>query len=412
MTDARYYIDIGEPSFVSAQGRLQVVPVVVQLRDMPLIVHVAPKASLLVLPDLMVGSYCLIGYSYAFFESQVNEMLAVSNLSTIAGPYHNGTGLTAPGYVVVLIDKSALYPFDHSDATCVSCGVNISELAFVPCPNVSASHVHCRGEEREYEFECPVNSSVDWKCRYLVDPNNSYNSTACTVDISGTEIACVCEDDDGSRSVEVEFLALLRFTSKEFLSTWSSVQALNVESIKQQLGNVLLYLVLIGVLGGAVWCIDTVYSKSITARRSKQKHYYISLIEKFTNVDSVFPDMINDNDLVELFISELKKSHKWLSPCFHHEDASSSQSWRLLSLCTSVNCVVFFNALLLRWIHPDETHCTSSLSRQECLEEVSLYAADETMCYWGFDDSSQNLSCHYRKIASKEHMIFIVVCHS
>jgi hypothetical protein len=114
------------------------------------------------------------------------------------------------------------------------------------------------------------------------------------------------------------------------------------------------------------------------------------------SVNTSFPAIFNKDSVSQIFLVEMKRSHRWASLLFHY-NPRRPRALRLLVLASLVNCVLFLNALFFNITHYDDDHsCEQYLYQHTCISDPSRYSSEDSKCYW----AEQDYQCRYKEPGS------------
>ena len=401
---------VGLPSYESVQSRLRVTAIVLSpgpgaVRE----VHIPHDSSFLRIPTLEAGPYCLVSYSTAAYEGRVTELLAREPFSVVAGPFRNetenSTAVLREGHFVM--DLSVAEEWVGREVVAmfnVTCpgDANSTQPFAVPCLNYSQYDVGCFDHVGAWNFFCPTDMSTNLSCSRILHNVTADYSETCEVEYRGgilnASVACACRKNlkvgYGDRVVVVEFASVLEFVLVDFLETWASIQTVSSTDLQNSAKNLLLLVVVVCILCAAFAYADFVDSRAAKDSLVGKKKSQLPLkrfsqadteedtfMSKYCDADTMFPELFRDDTFYQLFVAEIKKSHRWASLCFHY-DVEYPRYLKCLFLLSVVNCMLFFNTLLFNWIRVDTGLCGGFHSVSECLEEPSKFAPLKSMCYW------------------------------
>jgi hypothetical protein len=204
----------------------------------------------------------------------------------------------------------------------------------------------------------------------------------------------------GNRFVDVEFDVVVTFVFADFLETLSSIDSISGDDVLHGAKSLVLLAVIIVFLCVALVYVDKVASRQAQEALVGKKRPNTSLkrisqaeaeaddfVSRYTDLDGMFPEVYHDDAFFQMFITEMKKSHRWISICFRF-DAEYPRYLKLLFLVSVVNCMLFFNTLLFNWIKVDPHACGQFESVDDCLLEPSKLASLQSMCYWNAEMES------------------------
>ena len=180
----------------------------------------------------------------------------------------------------------------------------------------------------------------------------------------------------------------------DFYETWASIETMSTAEVRHVIRNIAAIATSIFVL-----CVAVAYADDVSAKKAKDSLVGLKesqtvlktfsrsdteasdFMSKYCDADTVFPESCRSESFYKLFISEIKRAHRWVSLLFHHEP-EYPRHVKLLFLVSVVNSMVFLNTLLFNWLRVDSGRCSQFESVAECLEEPSKYAFFKPMCFW------------------------------
>lgn len=405
LTDVNSTItDLGTPSYESKQNRLAIAAVVWR-PDFDTVTDVTFSHGpfYISIVTLHQGPYCLIGYDAEVYESRMTAMLEMGVLTVV--PFNiteNGTGTHHRHIVVdlsVVPDRAS-----RLDSFNVTCGGDGNATA-VLCMNYTQYEVSC-GEVGVWSFFCPNDTSVNLTCTRERNSTSDY-SEVCEVDyLTNDTVSCTCSKmlpvAYGERVVDVEFDFAMLVVCADFLETISTIQSISDDDVLHGAKSLVFMAVILIFLCGVLIYVDIVAERQaqealLGKARPKTSLKVISQADteavdfatRYTDVDGMLPEMYRDDAFFQLFITEVKNSHRWISICFRY-DAEFPRYLKLLFLVSVVNCMLFFNALLFNLIVFDSRSCGQFDTIATCLSAPSKFASLQTMCYWNEEGDVYN----------------------
>lgn len=218
-----------------------------------------------------------------------------------------------------------------------------------------------------------------------------------------------------STTADVEFVAMLLYTTDGFVTTWQSADALTLASVQQSWKVLLTAMIAVGVAAvGAIWGMraDEETAKRVTAANDSlvvsaaKTKTFISIDNRLKNpkalIEESLPKVMKDGTpFTERFSQEVKVYHRWLGIIFFYSP-HFTRVVRILSLATTVVVMLFANAVTYNTAYPDDGSCENYRTRVDCVQEESSFSGD-TKCYW-----SQDGSCAFREPSSNLKQVVFV----
>ena len=385
--------------------------------------HLKRDSIALNIPDLMAGQYCLVSYRYPIYEQRVSSVLGSGAIQTLPGPYLNGTESLANGYFIIDIKASLRNDVaaNLTNSVIVTCRENDFSSHPILCVNASEFMVQCTGEETVVRIECPFHSLSDVNCSASSVSNNTSGDINECVAINTTQLSvsctCISTQSASTSFVKVNFKKLLAAVSGDLLQVLA-FQRFNINRIKTHCKDLLLLFVVILFLSVSLFYVDFLNAQQVQESLKKRTRgrplkkllqnddEEISFLKKFRD-DDMFPEALLDNSFVQMFIDEARKSHRWVSVCFHY-DVDFPRYWRFLLLASMINCVIFFHSVIISGMEVKRQHCEGYSHEMDCLREESMFSSDVSMCYW--EMTSQ--TCRFREARRDANLLLIMAAIS
>ena len=369
------------------------------------------------------GKYCLVRYE-SIYNDRMEIMLGMETFHALSSKNVHMVGKTSfdGGYFVIDINPRN-FKFN------ITCHANILSTTAIQCPDGQKYNFSCLGENSNWNFLCPENgSAATCSPRKPAASSEKLDSmrlvTSCSVEsLLNVSVHCNCQTNPPTIStvrkyVEIEFHSLLLCALQEFFSTVSAVHLITADNIKNGWNVVISFvIVLLGICGAVVYAkhVDETglgskiqNDKKGVMRISRADALKSDFTSKYMNLEDQLPRVYADYACYDIFLDEIKKSHRWISLLYNF-DVDYPRSIRLLLLCSIANCVLFFNILLNDATNPVDTFCNEIHSKYDCLDRKSIFAASESMCYWDMGADALNNStnssillqeCYLRKPAN------------
>jgi len=413
---------LGQPSYSSTQESLEVAAVVLPPLgpdEVMLSEVTVPHGELyLHFRTVFGGPYCVVSYGAATFSDRMTEMLSMEALYTLSVNVtgKNSSAMTVTPqeehFVVDLSPPMAPVYREIVNTFNISC-LGDGNTTTVPCQNYTQYEVRCSADAGAWNFYCPPDSSMNLTCDRVVSPlphdfSRQY-SEACEVDYSQNgSVACVCIKIlpvvYGDQEVGVDFEAVFAFVLADFVDTLWSVQSVSRREARDGAKNLLLLLVVIAFLCAVLLYVDHVAARQarealVGRKRSQLVPRIITqadiekddFVSRFSDAEGMFPEMYRDDAFYQLFITEIKQAHRWISLCFQY-DVVYPRHMKFLFLLSVVNCVLFFNSLVFNWVRLDAAVCGQFETVSSCLSEPSKLASGGPMCFWDEEKVSASAS--------------------
>lgn len=405
------------PTYESVQSRLQVTAIVLSQNASVVKEMLFPYQSTYKhTPTLDSGPYCLVSYDAAVYETRMVELLAMKSFFIVSGLFRNETDnstttVSRKKHFVMDLSKVeapiARVTVEMFNVTCPHIGNNTSPFA-VPCQNYSHYEVQCLDDYLgAWNFYCPPDLSTNLSCSRILDNVTSDYSESCGVEYLynlNASIVCVCQKNlipyFGDRIVVVEFRSVLVFVVIDFIETLFSIQFMSSSDILHNAMNISLLVIMVCILCAVLAYVDSVDAQqakdALVDKKGLKKFSQAdteeeNFVSKYLDADNMFPVIFRHDAFYQMFIEEIKKSHRWISLCFRH-DAEYPRYLKFLFLLSVVNCMIFFNTLLFNWVHLDAERCGVFESVSECLKEPSKFSSHKSMCFW---DREKELSSEH-----------------
>ena len=268
-----------------------------------------------------------------------------------------------------------------------------------------------------------IDVTVGFGCTGLI----TYNATCLDVNVSvfncsyifcefqtgspSDALICQCSLPEVSHTVLVSFSAIMTSIAVDFIETFATVDK---RSGSNTWKTTIALLCVLALLAFALWLTNRAdrfqalrvadeaqaaerrgRKKLITATSRKQRMAILSSAIMRDAIAS-FPVIFNKDSMGEIFLTEMKKSHRWASLLFHY-NPRHPRTLRLLVVTSLVNCVLFLNALFFNIAHFNvDQSCEQYLYQQDCIQEPSRFAQSDSKCYW----EKRNYKCHYKEPGS------------
>ena len=396
---------VGQPSYLSAQSRLAVTAIVLPLDAVDITeVYVPYQSSYLRVPTQGIGPYCLVTYDKTAYATRVENLLMMDTFSVSPGPFLNGTeNITTSWpdghFVMDLSDINTWNVVAEFNVTCPLLSTNYSTPFFVPCLNYTHYVVQCSEDVGMWNFNCPDDMRTNMSCSRIIGNVTEDYSESCNAEFGwNNSVSCMCRKamkvEYGDRFVAVEFGSVLFFVLMDFCETWASIKTMNTDEVRRGLRDITVIAVAISIL-----CATVAYADHVAAKKTKDsliglKESQVPLktftqfdteasdfMTKYCDADTIFPETCRSESFYKIFITEIKRAHRWVSLLCNHKP-EYPRYMKVLFLVSVVNCMMFLNTLLFNWLRADPTRCSQFETVSECLEEPSKFAHFKSMCYW------------------------------
>lgn len=355
------------------------------------------------------GPYCLVSYSAANLGDRMDELLSTDFFFIVPmNATHNSNASSLPQYEYFVVDMNPIEdenPMDKDfvDMFNVSC-LGDGNSTDVMCLNYTQYKVHCSADAAIWNFYCPSASSVDLRCSRASSPGNN-NTEICHVDYTlNGSVACKCRKylqlNHGNEVVVVEFKAVFTYVFYDITSTLYSVRAISIKDMKHGARDIALLLVVIGLFTVLVIYMDHLAARQAQEALVGRKRNLLPLKKikqadteeedfatRFSDIEGMFPEFFRDDDFYQLFITEIKKSHRWISLCFNY-DPEYPRHLRFFFLLSVVNCMFFLNTVMFNWVQLDAEICKQFHSVATCLSQPSKFSSEGPMCHWDGEEAS------------------------
>ena len=399
---------VGQPSYQSVQSRLAVTAIVLPLDAVDITeVYVPYQSSYLRVLAQGIGPYCLVTYDKTAYATRVENLLMIDTFFVSPGPFLNGTeNITTSWldghFVMDLSEIEITLPREVVAEFNVSCPLTTSSnpsFFHVPCLNYTHYIVQCSEDVGMWNFNCPDDMRTNMSCSRIIGNVTEDYSESCDAEFGwNNSVSCMCRKamkvEYGDRFVVVEFGSVLFFVLMDFCETWASIKTMNTDEVRRGLRDITVIAVAISIL-----CATVAYADHVAAKKTKDsliglKESQVPLktftqfdteasdfMTKYCDADTIFPETCRSESFYKIFITEIKRSHRWVSLLFNHIP-EYPRYMKVLFLVSVVNCMMFLNTLLFNWLRADPMRCSQFETVSECLEEPSKFAHFKSMCYW------------------------------
>ena len=344
------------------------------------------------------------------------------------------SALSANCNVLITLQNPSPVDYDALKSEVVShrvdCEAGVVHAETVVCPGNNTITVHCNGSwAGQTNLTCPVrDASV--VCNELSGVYAS-DSSCSVVGFTPLNTTCSCplassgssqrrrlsSGGENSTTADVEFVAMLEYTTSEFFSTWQTADDLTLSSLEDS-WEVLLTTVLalsVAVVGAVVGMrADASAAKRIEAEKNSlvidkndiSKASKVASVSRtnspYMMIEASLPEVLNEGTpFLERFSREVKVYHRWLGLIFYYSP-HFTRDVRVLSLASTVIVMLFANAITYNTAYPDDGSCENYATRSECLVDDSSFSG-ESKCYWS--DSGQ---CAFREPSSDLKQVVFV----
>jgi hypothetical protein len=272
--------------------------------------------------------------------------------------------------------------------------------AAISCNGLASYNVSCIDVNHIFSFDCP--------------------HLYCVVVEKISDMMCQCSLPVSDRFVSVSIGAVIISVAQDFHATLSGADVLS-ERGKWKTVVTLTLIVLLFALG--LWIVHMVdrsqalrVARDIQEREQRDREMIdlekdeerIAMLQSTfvaRDVYATFPSIFNKDSMSEVFVGELKKSHRWASLLFHYHP-QRPRSLRFVVLTTLVTCTLFLNALFFKVSHYELDHdCEQFLSQQKCTEETSPFSTTTSKCFWEHQDHS----CYSKQLDSEVSALWLMM---
>ena len=272
--------------------------------------------------------------------------------------------------------------------------------AAISCNGLASYNVSCIDVNHIFSFDCP--------------------HLYCVVVEKISDMMCQCSLPVSDRFVSVSIDAVIISVAQDFHATLSGADVLS-ERGKWKTVVTLTLIVLLFALG--LWIVHMVdrsqalrVARDIQEREQRDREMIdlekdeerIAMLQSTfvaRDVYATFPSIFNKDSMGEVFVGELKKSHRWASLLFHYHP-QRPRSLRFVVLTTLVTCTLFLNALFFKVSHYELDHdCEQFLSQQKCTEETSPFSTTTSKCFWEHQDHS----CYSKQLDSEVSALWLMM---
>ena len=353
------------------------------------------------------SDYCVIQARSFMFTPNVTTLLSAELLAVTPPPTSNDAAI-----FIVSVACPPLPPPPRE----VMCGRDNIGREDLLCPTVDGNNATVVG------FGCTGLITYNATCLdvNISDFNCSYVFCAVEIESPPDALNCQCSLSEVPHTVVMSFSAMMTSIVRDFYQTVSTATELSRRN-KEKI--IVAFCSVLALFAFALWITDRADKfqalrvaadaqkverrerEEVAATSTQEQRMVILSSTMMRDAIASFPAIFNKDSLTDIFLMEMKKSHRWASLLFHYSPRRP-RSLRLLVVTSLVNCVLFLNALFFNITHFNKDQsCEQLLYQEDCVEEPSRFAWSDTKCYW----EEENYKCHYKEPGSHSSATLLTV---
>ena len=334
---------------------------------------------------------CVVSFFSIIFDSNLTMLLNEYSLQ-VTPPVNKSGTITIqqscpdpPGMVTCFVGEVI-----RKDLTCMNFNGNGNVTFGIVCSGQSG-----------YNATCSEIDVVGFNCTYL------YCTRSLTAANNSIDYFCRCSLGEKAHTVPVYMADVMTAVWRNFCSVLDTTEGKPADESWKILTTILCVVALFGfALYQAHLADKKHFLKNVNKIKNeeeknkkgvKSSRRVVPLMKTMAptivcEVEALFPSFFNQNSFNQIFLTELKESHRWASLLFHYNPCRP-RAFRVLVVASLVNCVIFLNSLFFNISHYElDLSCKDKLYQDECEFDKSHFSARDSKCFW----DEERLECHFK----------------